>query len=196
MEGAQLQFRWHGPSSQSHMKVIFALLCLFLALITDAAPKGRPVANVTNAPACIELKDQFETLQKITFPTTNLTILTIADHEGSEQIAGWVAPVTERYGMRVAISGIADVSAVPGWLRGVVRKKFKKRQTYPIMLDWSGDTVKAFAPVSDCCNIFVLDEQGRILKRFIGEAKPVALEELYATIDQALPGNASPVAKK
>lgn len=178
------------------MRRIFTFLCLGVALITNAAPKPNLVSTVTNSPSVIELKDQFELLQKLSFPTTNLTVLTIAEHKGSEQVASWVAPLIERYGLRVAINGIADVSAVPGWLHGVVRRKFRQRQSYSVMLDWSGDTVRAFGSVEDCVNVFVLDERGRILQRFIGEAKPGSLAELYATIDQALTKKENPVAKQ
>lgn len=131
----------------------------------ERVPKPAPVTTVTHAPACIELKDQFDSPQRLSFPTTNFTVLTIADHKGSEQIAGWVRPIKARYGAQVAIHGIADVAAVPGWLRSPVRRKFRQRQSYPVMLDWSGDTVKAFATAQDCVNVFVLDERGRILKR-------------------------------
>jgi len=178
------------------MKIISTWLGLFAALTVNAGDKVVPASDMTNAPACIELKDQFDAPRKLSFPATNLTVLTIADHKGSEQVAGWVAPVKARYGLRVGIHGIADVSAVPGWLRGVVRKKFQQRQTYPVMLDWSGETVKAFAAVHNCVNGFVLNEHGRILLRFQGEATPVALSELYTTIDQALSGNKPPVATK
>jgi len=64
------------------------------------------------------------------------------------------------------------------------------------MLDWSGDTVQAFAFVRDCVNVFVLDERGRILKRFLGEAQPGTLGDLYATIDLGLTGNNKPVVKQ
>ena len=178
------------------MKIILSLFCLGVSLLTSAAPKPAPVTTVTHAPACIELKDQFDSPQRLSFPTTNFTVLTIADHKGSEQIAGWVRPIKARYGAQVAIHGIADVAAVPGWLRSPVRRKFRQRQSYPVMLDWSGDTVKAFATAQDCVNVFVLDERGRILTRFRGEAKPGALEELYATLDQALAANRPPGAKK
>lgn len=177
------------PGRTRPVKLGFALLCLGMALIANAAPMNQLASLVTNAPACIDLPDQFEAQHKLSFPTTNLLLLTIADHKGSEQVASWVAPVHNRYGLRVAISGIADVSAVPGWLRGVVRKKFRQRQSYPVMLDWSGATVKAFASAPDCVNVFVVDERGRILKRFTGEAQAGGLAELYSTIDLALNGN-------
>lgn len=185
-----------GQNRHRRRKTVFPLLYLGFALIADAAPLARSVSVTTNAPSSIELRDQFESLHKLSFPSTNLTLLTIADHKGAEQVANWVAPVHARYGPRVIIRGIADVSAVPAWLRGVVRKKFRQRQSYPVMLDWSGDTVKAFAAAQNCVNVFVVDDQGCILKRFTGEAKPGALAELYATIDRALNENRHSVAKQ
>ena len=196
VEGFVLPSGRPGRNRHRRPKTVFPLLCLGFALIADAAPAVRSVSSATNAPSSIELRDQFESLHKLSFPTTNLTLLTIADHKGSEQVANWVAPVHARYGRRVIIHGIADVSAVPAWLRGVVRKKFRQRQSYPVMLDWSGDTVKAFASAQDCVNVFVVDDGGRILKRFTGAAKPDALAELYATIDRALIDNRHSVAKQ
>jgi hypothetical protein len=140
----------------------------------------------TNAPAVIALRDQFEVTRTLKFPTTNLTFLTIADKAGSEQIAAWVTPVQQRFGEQVAIEGIADLSAVPRPFRGMVRRKFQKAQSHPVMLDWSGDTVKAFATAADQANVFVLDSHGQILKRLSGKATEQSLEDLCATIEQAL----------
>ena len=106
------------------MKIfLITLLCGF-ALAALAAPAVVP----TNAPARIELNDQFDLPQTLSFPTTNITLLTIADHKGSEQIAGWIAPVKQRFGTRLDIRGIADLSPVPRILRGMVRKQFQKAQ--------------------------------------------------------------------
>ncbi len=181
--------RYQNPVRPCPMKLAFTLFGLGMALMANAAPLNPLAALVTNAPACIDLPDQFEVRHKLTFPATNLLLLTIADHEGSKQVASWVAPVHSRYGPRVAISGIAAVSAVPGWLRGVVRRQFRQQQSYPVLLDWSGATVKAFASAPDCVNVFVVDEQGRILNRFTGEAQARNLAALYSTIDLALAGN-------
>jgi hypothetical protein len=149
----------------------------------------------TNAPANISLRDQFDAPQTLAFPTTNIVLLTIADKKGSEQIAGWVAPVKERFHERVEICGIADVSSVPRPLRGLVRKKFRQAQSYPVMLDWKGDTVKAFGCVSDQVNVFVLDGEGRILRRTVGPASEARLRDLFSVLDQAL-GSKDRVAAK
>jgi len=55
-----------------------------------------------------------------------------------------------------------------------------------VMLDWSGDEVKAFGCVSDQVNVFVLDGKGRILKRATGPVSKTALREVLEVLDQAL----------
>ena len=164
------------------MRIILTTLLCGFALATVAAPTVVP----TNAPARIELNDQFDVPQTLSFPTTNITLLTIADHKGSEQIAGWIAPVKQRYGTRLDIRGIADVSPVPRILRGMIRRQFQKAQSYPVMLDWSGDAVNAFTYVPDRVNVLVMDGRGRILTRLTGAANEPALQELYGVLDRAL----------
>ena len=166
------------------MKIPALILVLGMGSIWHCAA-GEEICP-TNAPAVIALRDQFEVMRTLKFPTTNLTFLTIADKAGSEQIAAWVAPVQQRFGEQVAIEGIADVSSVPRPFREMVRRKFKKAQSHPVMLDWSGDTVKAFAASADQANVFVLDHQGKILKRLRGRATKQSLEELCVIIEQAL----------
>src|ERR1700683_1192160 len=98
-----------------------ALLLLTTVFIASGAP-----TNSVPVLASFELRDQYDNPHNISFPATNVTLMTVADRKGSEQIDGWIAPVKERYGERIAIEGIADVSTVPRLLRSMVRKQFKK----------------------------------------------------------------------
>ena len=50
--------------------------------------------------------------------------------------------MAKQFGTRVDVLGIADVSAVPRLLPGTVRSAFRKEQTHPVMMDWSGEVVK------------------------------------------------------
>ncbi len=162
------------------------LILVLWSLIVVCVAAGENVYPLTNAPARIELRDQFDRVRALVFPSTNLTFLTIADKAGSEQIAAWVTPIKHRFGDAVAIEGIADVSAVPRPLRGLVRRKFQKAQPHSVMLDWSGDTIKAFAVSPDRANVFVLDHEGKILKRLTGKATDQTVEEVCAALDLAL----------
>ena len=176
------------------MKQIVSLLLLTLAAGVSAAPNSEPSSTPTNAPSSIELHDQFDAPQTLSFPATNVTLLTIADKKGSEQIAGCVAPLKQRFGKRIDIRGLADVSTVPRPLRGMIRMKFQKFQSYPVMMDWSGKAVKAFTYVPNEANVLVLDGQGQILKRISGEANPNAVQDLCAAIDRALVNRAHTLA--
>jgi hypothetical protein len=113
-------------------------------------------------------------------------LLTIADKTGSEQVNGWIAPLKQRFGKRIDIRGLADVSTVPRPLRGTIWMGFQKFQTYPVMMDWSGEAVKAFTYVPAQANVLLLDARGQILNRVGGEANPKALEDLCVAVDRAL----------
>lgn len=141
----------------------------------------------TNAPACIELLDQFEQPQKLSFPNTNITVLTIADRKGSEQVASWVGPVAQRFGKHVDVRGLADVSSVPRLLRGTVRASFQKNQPYPLMLDWTGSEAQKFAPKADVVTVLLIDGSGKIIRRYEGEAKQAQVQELCKLIESLLP---------
>jgi hypothetical protein len=168
------------------MKQIVSLLLVSLATGVSAAPNSEPSITPTNAPSSIELRDQFDAPQTLSFPATNVTLLTIADKKGAEQVAGWITPLKQRFGKRIDIRGLADVSTVPRPLRSLVRTKFKNVHTYPVMMDWSGETVRAFTYVPEKANLLVLDRRGQILKRISGDANPKAVQELSTAIDCAL----------
>ena len=156
---------------------------VFGALTANAAP--------THAPALIELHDQFDAPQTLSFPTNRITLLTIADKKGSDQIEGWVAKVKERFGARIDVHGIADVSKVPGPLQGMVKKKFKKLQNYSVMMDWSGSVVKSFAYAPGAADILVLDPRGRILHTMRGQANQQSIQKLGDVIERALADSAA-----
>ncbi len=169
------------------MKItLLPLVLLTLAIGAQAAPPAQTPVIPTNAPASIELRDQFDAPQKLSFPNTNLTVLIIADRKGSEQINGWIAALKEHFAKRIDIRGLADVSGVPRLLRGTVQSSFAKSQSFPVMMDWSGSAVKALTYVPDNANLLLLDGRGHILRRLSGPATPKLIADLSEAIDRAL----------
>ena len=142
----------------------------------------------TNAPARIELRDQFDAPQILIFPSTNVTVLTIADRRGSEQISAWVIGIKKRFANQVDIRGLADVSAVPRPLHSLVRKKFQHVQSYPVMMDWTGTEVKRFRYTAGKANLLVIDHHGQIVRRYCGEATPALIQDLSASLDLLISG--------
>ena len=110
-----------------------------------------------HAPACIELRDQYDAPQRLAFPATNVVVPTIADKKGSEQIDGWVAALKSRYAKRIELRGLADVGGVPGLFRGKVRKNFQESRTYPVMMDWSGKICAQLGFQPGLANVLVID---------------------------------------
>jgi hypothetical protein len=159
--------------------LIFALLCPH-ALHADEATLVE-----FRAPARIELRDQFDQPRRLAFPTTNIVILAIADRKGSEQIDDWVAAVKTRYAGRVEWYGLADVSNVPRWLRGKVRRETQASQRHPVMMDWSGSVCERFARKRGLANILVLDRDGIIRARFDGPAAEGTIAKLCEALEQA-----------
>ena len=143
-------------------------------------------SSITNAPPSIKLHDQYDAAQFLSFPGTNVVVLTIADKKGSEQIDDWVAALRPRYGGRIEIRGLADVAGVPGFLRGKIRKKFQESRSYPVMLDWTGDVCASFGFQPGVANVLVIARNGNILERVAGPAHESALKQLFQGIDTAL----------
>lgn len=165
---------------------LVACLPAFCQGLAGEAPKA-PI----HAPACLELRDQYDAPQRLTFPATNLIVLTIADKKGSEQIDGWVAALKAHYTGRIELRGLADVGGVPGFLRGKVRKKFQETRTYPVMMDWSGTVCAQFGFQPGLANVLVIARDGNIHARVAGSAREPALKELSAAIDATMIKSAS-----
>jgi hypothetical protein len=168
------------------MRFPLAVIIVSLGLMTVVAIKAASTAASNRAPNLIELNDQFDKPQTLSFPTTNMTLLTIADKKGAEQIADWIKPVKERFGTNLNIRGIADVSAVPGPLKKMVRKRFQKEHTYPVMLDWSGKICAQFEYQPGLANVFILERDGTIHGRFTGIASGTNLSGAIGLLEKAI----------
>jgi hypothetical protein len=155
-------------------KLILLLALLFASPALLAAP---PDSNLTS----IRLQDQFGREHQIEFPRQRLTLVTIADQKGADALNPWLEALKQRYGTNVYHLGIADVRAVPAPLKPFVTSRFKKKYNYPVLLDWSGETVKRFEPRSALPNIYLLSKDGTLLHQEQGVFKSDALEKFPAS---------------
>ena len=169
------------------MKIPTNTLALAAALFSANSARAGDVSPLaTNTAACIELHDQYDSPQRLTFPATNITVLAIADRKGAQQVDGWIAALKPRYAGRINLRGIADLGGAPGFIQARIRKKFQETRQYPVMMDWSGEVCAQLSYKKDVANILLLSRDGSILARFSGRADGPQIAEACALLDKAL----------
>lgn len=132
------------------------------------------------------LSDQFERTHAIAFPRERPLLLTVADRKGAAQVDGWVAPMRERFGARLDQAGVADVSKVPGFLRGRVRAGFREEYAHPVLLDWQGTLCRSVKAERGQVTVLLVSRTGEIVFRAGGLVAPDALERLSWAVEETL----------
>jgi hypothetical protein len=160
--------------------VAICLLPLFQC-VAEAAPVEAP-----KLPEMITLRDQYDSPQELRFPATNITVITISDRKGSEEVEGWIALLKTRYQGGIDLRGIADVAGVPSFLQGRIRRKFQETRKYPVMMDWSGTVCALFKYKKETANLLVIGRDGTILGHFLGPADGPGGAAARAILDKAL----------
>ncbi|MCP5524295.1 MAG: hypothetical protein H7A46_22395 [Verrucomicrobiales bacterium] len=172
--------------------LVALLACLFIGCAggNSAHPApGAVVARATDGTASIldpfKLTDQRGEKREVRFPLDRPLVITLADRAGSKQVAGWVEPVRRRFGESVRIEGVADLRAVPGFLRGLVRGQFAGLD-YPVMLDWDGAVVGPAGYEGGAVAVWLVDREGNILWRGQGEVDEARLDVMVHRLDGLL----------
>jgi hypothetical protein len=149
------------------------------ALVAEAQTELRQLSSFT-------LQDQFGGTRACRFPSGTWQVITLADKKGSSDVLLWVNHLKGRYGDRLAIEGIADVTAVPAPLRGMVRDRFRKEFRHPVLLDWHGRAVRQLGPRKNQANVYFVGGNGQVLVSVAGTPNPESCARLFAAIDKAL----------
>lgn len=112
-----------------------------------------------------------------------MTLLAFADREGAAQMEKWIQPLYNRFTDQIDIQGIADLSAVPRFARGIAQGIVSGLVKYPIMLDWDGNISQSYKIEKGKTNLFVIDPQGEIHLHLTGTATPEKLAEATTLIE-------------
>jgi hypothetical protein len=161
-------------------------LCFGATLVAFWVAAGQPETQTgTNfiQLTTISLPDQHNQPHVFAFPQPGVSVLTVADHKGSEQIEPWVRALKTRYPTNLPVEGLADVSSVPAPLRPFIRKRFRDAFAHPVMLDWKGRVVPLLKPTPDVANVYALNPEGVVLLRLRGAADDEKLSRLFAVLE-------------
>lgn len=147
----------------------------------DQPSKGEKAPAVT-------LEDQFKKSTTIDYPSESITVIVLADREGSKQVEPWVRKLYDRFGDRIAIRGIALLKGVPAALRSTVRFMFRKQVSYPVLMDWDGEVTSQFPFKPGVASVVVVDTSGRIVATEYGAANQDVIERVQKAVDRAMNG--------
>ncbi|MCW5551975.1 MAG: hypothetical protein KIS67_07380 [Verrucomicrobiae bacterium] len=163
-------------------RMALSLLLLFLVVSVVAEEGLNQVTTNHLRVASISLTDQHGRQRMFGFPQPGVSVLTVADQKGSEQIAGWVQPLRARFPESLPIEGVADVSQAPRVLRPLLRKRFAASLDHPVMLDWEGTIARQLDCQPGVANIFLLSTNGAVLLAFCGTANDERLQKLQDVV--------------
>jgi hypothetical protein len=157
-------------------------IAIFGLLLLGTTAIAAPVRILSD----FELTDQNDQARSYCFPKAKVTVMTVADRKGSNQLAPWIQALYDRYGQRIDIDGVADVSMIPTFLHAMFREAFRHRLAYSVMLDWQGVVASEFAYTRRVANVYVIDRDGRIAKHVTGPMEEESARELFREIDDLL----------
>jgi hypothetical protein len=132
------------------------------------------------------LHDQHGMQQAFRLPGDRPSVLFFADQSGSAQLEPWIQPLYERYEERIAIYGVADLSAVPEFLQGVVRLFIRGQLQYPVLLDWTGAISRAYTYDKGQAHVVIVHPHGDILFKTTGAVNKQKLQCVITEIDAIL----------
>jgi len=105
------------------------LLSVFcLLLLTGMISVGSSIPSFT-------VEDQFEKKWKKSDYTGKAALYIVCDRKGYEYADNWTNKLVPKYRNKIHFVPIADVSPVPGFMKGYVRGQFKDKFSFSVLLD-------------------------------------------------------------
>jgi hypothetical protein len=153
--------------------------------ITDLNETTSEAPQLPQAPA-FTLENLKGENKLFAFPREKVLILAIADQKGSETMENWIKPLFDRYRDKIEIQGVAELSAVPKFARGIARGIISGLVKQPILLDWTGTVSTQFGAKPGKTNLYAINTQGQIIAQASGVANLEKLTAIVEIIDPIL----------
>ncbi len=160
-----------------------SILIIFVVLLSAAAGAESALINA-KAPA-FSLLDQNDHEINLRQLEGKVVVLIASDKDGLKQNPAWRKALTERYGERIFIQGVADLRKVPFFLKASFKREFQK-EPHSIILDWKGEIFKSYGLAENFANIILIDKKGYVRYLHSGSAEQGAVNALFREIDRAL----------
>jgi hypothetical protein len=143
-------------------------MLLFLACVGATAVQARSTTLID-----FEIKDQFDQVYRQADYEGRILYVIGSDAKGSSFNGEWGRAIYEALkgeeGFEDVVSlPLADLRAVPFFLKGTIRKKFPQEKDRWVLMDWKGVFPKAYGFERRSMNIVVFAADGRLVHQAHG----------------------------
>ena len=156
--------------------ITLLLLSSFIALSSSIGSKS--ISYV--------LEDQYGNEHKSVNIQGKRQLLFLADRSGSDFTSNWTKVLEPLYRNTIEFVAFADVSSVPGFLKGFIKGKFKDSYSNPILMDWEGKLLEYYNCPEGIPTIVFIDNKGIIRYKISGKGTSSELQMLNEVISQHL----------
>ena len=156
--------------------ITLLLLSSFIALSSSIGSKS--ISYV--------LEDQYGNEHKSVNIQGKRQLLFLADRSGSDFTSNWTKVLEPLYRNTIEFVAFADVSSVPGFLKGFIKGKFKDSYSNPILMDWEGKLFEYYNCPEGIPTIVFIDNKGIIRYKISGKGTSSELQMLNEIINQHL----------
>lgn len=167
-------------AQRTHSLIYSSLvLATFFPVLTGMISVGSSIPSFT-------IEDQFEKKWTKTDYTGKVALYIVCDRKGYDYADNWTSKLVPKYKSQIHFVPIADVSPVPGFMKGYVRGQFKDKFSFSVLLDWQGVLVKAFNMEEGFPTLIVADKNGVVKYRGWGKGSESQIKRLQEKIDELL----------
>ena len=158
-------------------KYLVITLLLLSSFITNASSIGSKSISYV-------LEDQYGNEHKSVNIQGRRQLLFLADRTGSDYTSNWTKVLEPLYRNTIEFVAFADVSSVPGFLKGFIKGKFKDSYSNPILMDWEGKLFEYYNCPDGIPTIVFIDNKGIIRYKISGKGTNSELQMLNEAINQ------------
>jgi thioredoxin-related protein len=158
-------------------KYLVITLLLLSSFITIASSIGSKSISYV-------LEDQYGNEHKSVNIQGRRQLLFLADRTGSDYTSNWTKVLEPLYRNTIEFVAFADVSSVPGFLKGFIKGKFKDSYLNPILMDWEGKLFEYYNCPDGIPTIVFIDNKGIIRYKISGKGTNSELQMLNEAINQ------------
>ena len=143
-------------------------------------------SSIGNKSISYVLEDQYGNEHKSVNIQGKRQLLFLADRSGSDFTSNWTKVLEPLYRNTIEFVAFADVSSVPGFLKGFIKGKFKDSYSNPILMDWEGKLFEYYNCPEGIPTIVFIDNKGIIRYKISGKGTSSELQMLNEVISQHL----------